>query len=125
MAIEKLEYPATGPVTNSFEPTREADFGGSDERIDLGIVAELSSGAQQYRYSEGIQTKYYRRTFRALPLADKTAFLAFLAAVLGDEFKFTDFAGGTHTVAFDSYAVTFTPEEGNLWTWEIVLREEL
>jgi hypothetical protein len=125
MSVEKLEYPASGSVTNSFEPSLDPEFSGSGEDLDVGIIAEQSAGAQEYRYSEGIQRKIHRRTFRKMPDADRTAFLAFVNAVLGDVFKFTDYASNEHTVSFANFVFTFQPEEGARWSWTIELREEL
>ncbi len=124
-AAEKLEYPSSGSVTNSWTPSHDADINGSDETYNDGVIADQSSGSTEYRYAEGVQTEIYRRMFRQMTATDKSNFLAFRALVLGETVKFTDYAGSTHTVSFVPGPTRFQPEEGALWTWEVLLREEL
>lgn len=132
MALEKFEFPATGVVTNSFLPSRNADPDEEpnlDER-DEGIIPEDSSGKQRYNYDEGVEIKLYRRFFHRHSDSERTSYEAFRAAVRGQKFKFTDFQGAAHTVTFDLFERKFRYErvgEGGviLWSWLVVMREEL
>lgn len=121
---EKFEYPTAGGAT-AFIPTLDARPGGSPEKLDLGIVPEQSSGKKRYAYTEGIELLFIDRSFVDNPRADRDALEAFMRAVGGANFVFTDYQGTAHTVAFDEFAPEFTPGEANRWSWKVRMRKEL
>lgn len=125
MALEKFEYPATGSATNSFLPSRNPSFDGAHEQTDEGILQDQSSGAQEYRYEEGVNIRTITRSYRNMADSEKTSYEAFRAAVGGDVFKFTDYGGAAHTVSFASFVRAFTPQRGNRWDFTIEMREQL
>jgi len=121
---ERWDYPVTSPTTN-FIPTIDARPAGSPEVGQSGIVADQSSGQQEYRYTEGARFKTIDRSFENNPGADKTAWEAFLAAVGGDVCKFTDYLAAMHTVSFGPEDIQYTPGEAGRYSWKIRMREEL
>lgn len=125
MATERLDYPTASSPTTSWTPALNAFIAQTSEEIDEGIITDQSAGAQQYRYNEGKRVRLYKRGYSAMSESDRTSFLAFVAAALGAAFEFTDYNSAVHTVTFAEYKFDYRAQEGALWGWEIVLREEL
>ena len=126
MSLERFDYPTAGAPSTTFVPTRNPAFADVEETLDPGILSEQSSGAQVYRYKEGIKVRIHRRGFRREPTAKKISFEAFDDAVGGANFEFTDYAAVVHTVSFvQPNVLKFTPSAGDRWSWEVLLREEL
>ncbi len=132
MALEKFEYPATGVVTNSFLPSKNADpeVEPNLDKLDEGIIPDDSSGKQRYNYEEGIRIRFHRRYFHRHPASERTSYESFRDVVGGKTFKFTDFNGAARTVTVEIFERDFKYEgigEGGviLWSWLVVMREEL
>ena len=125
MALEKYEYPATGAVTNSFLPTRNPSYDGRDQPIQWEVLLERSSGKKTYRYAEGLKVRRFRLRWSRVTDADRTSYEAFRDAVLGADFKFTDYNGAAHTVFFGDQEYDPKASAGNRWSWQDELIEEL
>lgn len=98
MAYIKFERTSapTGSVQFTVNPN-EADY---NRKIKYMQPKDYADGGDLYCYDKGITAKNYRSLkWAAMPAADLTSFLAFLAVVVGSKynFTFTDHDGVTYT----------------------------
>src|SRR3990167_6332528 len=125
MALEKLEPPATGTVTESWSPTRNPSFAGAPRRDDLGIVTDLSAGNQAYNYGRALWTEILTRAYRSLAESEKYAFKNFARTVGADKFKFTDDRGIPWKAQFQEFERDYLPVRGDRYDLAFALRAEL
>lgn len=126
MALEKYEYPSSGPVTASWLPTENTTWAGAPKEIHDGIIADQSAGKQEYQYEEGLRVTIWRRQYILVSNTATSDFQTFRNTVAGDKFKFTDYDGTAHTVSFVPGSIRYTPENDiPEWTFEFEMREEI
>jgi hypothetical protein len=125
VALEKFEYPASGPVTNSWLPTRNPSYDGARPKREWGVVQQISSGKKAYLYEQGITCHYYRRSYKRMAESEWNSYLTFRGVVLGAPIKYTDQAGATHTVTFWDFETEADPSPGDRYSFGFLLREEL
>lgn len=123
---ERFDYPASGAITHSWTPATGPDPGQSAEIRDDGVVVEQSAGASDYRYAEGVRRVTHRLGFVRASLTDRLSFTAFMDAVAGREFRYTDWLGLVRKVHFATYRHEFraSAEASDLWSWLCELRED-
>lgn len=125
MALEKLEYPATGTVTESWSPTRNPSYAGAVNEKDMGVAREISAGNKAYTYGSALWTYFIRRAYRSLTDKEKAELENFAGVVGGDEFKFTDHNGVPWKVRFEDFRRAFNPQRGDRWDLDFILRAEV
>lgn len=125
MALERLDYPASGTVTDSWAPTRNPSYGGAPWEKDMGVVREVSAGNKAYTYGAALWTYFIRRAYRGVLEATKADLENFAAVVGGDLFRFTDHQGVPWRVRFEDFRRVFQPSHGDRWDIEFTLRAEL
>lgn len=123
---EKFEYPVSGTVTDTWQPSVGADPGQSTIVRDDGVVQEQSSGLGEYRYNEGVRQVGHKLGFVRAALTDRLSFEAFKDLVGGQLFRYTDFLSIVHKVSFAAYRGEYRaePNAADLWNFTCELREE-
>jgi hypothetical protein len=127
-ATFELKYPASGPYTASWLPSRDPLIAGSEFEERTGIIAERMADAfTQYGYRISAAHTVYRYVFNNLTDTDRSNLITFQATVGSGIFDFKEGSCGIITSYRD---VTFVPENfrrtwrrvgGTLWGVTVVL----
>lgn len=125
MAIEKFEFPASGTVLETWNPTanpQQPDFINAD---DLNSSIEESSGSQPYCFGAPYITEFFRRVYDNASEADRARFQNFRRVVGGNPFKFTDEFGIPHKVVFADYQTDYQDKLRDNWGFRFALRAQV
>jgi len=125
MALEKLEYPATGTVTESWLPTRNPSYAGAPRRKNYRMAADESAGNQLYAYGSVLWTYLLTRQYGSLSDAEWSSLENFADMVGANYFKFTDPNGVPWKVKFADFERPSLPVRGDRWDADFTLRAEL
>src|SRR6266436_5171717 len=120
----RFDFPTASSPTASFVPSVNPQFPDHAER-KLAIASDRTAGNQRYDYYKGYSERLFTLLFKLLTSTDRTNFETFVAAVMGNDFQFTDFQGAIHNVRFavGEFHWTFIFDQSLRFSWTVQLRE--
>jgi len=125
VSLEKLEYPSSGTVTDSWLPAAAPVFSDFINAKRRGVITRVSAGGQQYSYGTALFSFLFRRAFENIPEADRAGYENFRDVVGGDFLKFTDDRGVPHKVKFDQDEDAFRDAFNDNWDLAFALGEQV
>jgi len=125
VSLEKLEYPISGAVTDSWLPAAAPVFSDFVNAKRRGVLTRVSAGGQPYSYGTALFSYLFRRAFQNIPESDRAAYENFRDVVGGDFLKLTDDRGVPHRVKFDGDEDAFRDAFNDNWDLAFALGEQV